>query len=185
MNQWFQARPLREDEQASFQENGLSFLGEIHAANKRTERVVLFAGVASIVFGALCLGIATTVYVKVLSKPPQTFYDAVDTSTGYIGVSVGAADAPTLFNEQTNQFWIKRYIELRENYTWETDLTHFDRVQIMSSDDERARFAAWHNRDPLAPPQKLGRHGYVEVSNVHAFRKADGKAKTLEYTDQI
>lgn len=123
-------------------------------------------------------------FVWAVNNPPKTFYAAVDTTTGYISLSVGAADAPKLFNEQTNQYWIKQYVELWEDYTWETDSTHFQRVQVMSSEDQRIRYAAWH-KDPLSPAQKLGRHGYVQTSNIRAFRKADGKASTSEYTIQF
>jgi type IV secretory pathway component VirB8 len=181
MNQQLIARALREEEQASFKDNLLSWYGEIDAANKRTRRVVFFAGGAMLLAGTVGLAVGCAMFVMAVNKPPQTFFNSVDTTTGYIGPSTPAADAPQTFNEQTNQYWIRQFVELREGYHWELDQKHFDRIQIMMCDDERLRYVDWHKK-PLSPAQKLQKHGYVDINSVHADRVGEGKAKTLEYT---
>jgi type IV secretory pathway component VirB8 len=181
MNQILKSRPLREEEQESFHNHTLSFLGEIKAVKKEAWYDRRFLSLGSFVLGLGCLGVATALYIDARNNPPKTFYAAVDVTTGFISLAVGAADAPELYNKQTDWYWVNQYVQNWHSYTWETDQAHFNAVQLMSSDAQRARYAEWH-KSPLAPAQALGRHGYVVVSNLRIEPKSEGRAKTLEYT---
>lgn len=107
-------------------------------------------------------------------------YFVVNENTGYIGPSIGAKDAPTLFNEQTIRFWLRHYVELRENYVYETDDVAFHQVSIMSSPDEQVRYKIMHDA-PAAPARALRDHGYVRVDDFQIFQIGDGKQQTHEY----
>lgn len=113
-------------------------------------------------------------------KTREVDYFVVNQETGYVGPSVGAKDAPALFSEQTTQYWVRAYFELRENYVYETDDLAFHRVTIMSSGDEQVRYKAMHDA-PLAPSRALRERGYVRVDNFQIYKIGDGKQKTEQY----
>ena len=66
-----------------------------------------------------------------------------------VGPAVGAADAPSLFSAQVMEAALQTYVELRENYLFETDSIAFHRVTLMSTPDEQSRYKAMHD-DPKA-----------------------------------
>lgn len=175
----WKARPLRADERQDYLADAKAFslLGEMKAANRRTARLAWLVGGTGSLIGVAGVICAATLFPL---KHTDLRYIEVDTSTGYIGDSVGVADAPKLFSEQVAHQYLRMYIEARETYVPQTDALQFARVQVMSAEDERVRFAAWH-KDPLSPAQKLGRTGHVEVDNFHPVLQGKGRAKTLEY----
>ncbi len=107
-------------------------------------------------------------------------YYTVNQNTGYVGPSVGAADAPTLYNAQVAEAALQTYVELRENYLFETDAIAFHRVTLMSTPDEQARYKAMHD-DPKAPARALRDHGYIQIENFQFWPVGDGKSRTHEY----
>lgn len=104
----------------------------------------------------------------------------VNQNTGYVGPSVGAADAPTLFSPQVTEGALQAYTELRENYLFETDALAFHRVTLMSTPDEQVRYKEMHD-DARAPFHALHDHGYIQVDNFEFWPVGDGKSKTHEY----
>jgi type IV secretion system protein VirB8 len=107
-------------------------------------------------------------------------YYTVNQNTGYVGPSVGAADAPTLYNAQVAESALQTYVELRENYLYETDVLAFHRVTLMSTPEEQVRYKAMHD-DPKAPARALRDHGYIQIENFQFWPVGDGKARTHEY----
>jgi type IV secretion system protein VirB8 len=132
------------------------------------------SGVAVGLAGMVC---AATLFPL---KTHTTDYFIVDQSTGYTGPSVGAKDAPTLFNEQTIQFWLRAYVELRENYVYETDDVAFHRVTIMSTPEEQMRYKVMHD-NAMAPSRALRDKGYVRVDHFQIYKIGDGRQQTKEY----
>jgi type IV secretion system protein VirB8 len=107
-------------------------------------------------------------------------YYTVNQSTGYVGPSVGATDAPTLFTQQVAEAALQTYVEQRENYLFETDGLAFHRVTLMSTPDEQARYKTMHD-EPKAPARALRDRGYIQIENFQFWPVGEGKAKTREY----
>lgn len=129
-----------------------------------------FIGVAGMVCAATLFPLKTRVVE----------YYTINQETGWTGPSVGAIDAPTLFSHQVMEAALQTYVELRENYLFETDSIAFHRVTLMSTPDEQLRYKAMHD-DPQAPARKLRDHGYIQVDNFQFWPIGDGKAKTHQY----
>lgn len=152
----------------------------------RAERAMM--GAAALKAGFWIGGIGATIGVLGMVcaatlfplKTREVEYYTVNQNTGYVGPSVGAKDAPTLFNQQVAEFALREYVELRENYQFETDPIAFHRVTLMSSPDEQVRYKAMHDA-PMAPARALRDHGYVQTTNFQFWLVGDGKAKTREY----
>jgi type IV secretion system protein VirB8 len=113
-------------------------------------------------------------------KTRDVAYIAVDQTSGSVGEMTSPKDAPKLFNETTIEGALRTYVELRENYLFETDSVAFHRVTIMSAPDEQVRFKAAHD-EPLAPARALRDKGYVRVDDFHFYKVGTGKAATLQY----
>jgi type IV secretion system protein VirB8 len=181
MNYAWKARQLTIEDQDEFlaDARAFSFLGEIRQANRRTQRLAWFVGGTGALIGVAGLVCAASLFPL---KQTEARFILVDQSTGYIGESIAAADAPKVFNERVAHQYLRMYIEARESYVPQTDALMYSRVQIMSSEEERVRFASWHNKDPLAPAQAMGKTGQIMVGNFHPVLQGNGKAKTLVYT---
>ena len=80
----------------------------------------------------------------------------MDSSTGFVGESIAATDAPATFNERVAHQYLRLYIEAREAYVPEIDPLMYERTQILSAPDERARYAAWH-KDAICRWRPSGR----------------------------
>lgn len=113
-------------------------------------------------------------------KSREVDYYTVNQETGWAGPSVSAKDAPTLFTAQVMEAALQYYVELRENYLFETDEIAFHRVTLMSTPDEQVRYKTMHD-DPSSPYKKLRDRGYIQVSNFQIFPIGDGKFRTHEY----
>lgn len=113
-------------------------------------------------------------------KSREVEYYTVNQSTGWTGPSVGAKDAPSLFTPQVMEAAIQAYVELRENYLFQTDGIAFHRVTLMSTAEEQARYKEMHDAAG-SPARALQSHGYIQVDNFQLFPIGDGKAKTHEY----
>jgi type IV secretion system protein VirB8 len=113
-------------------------------------------------------------------KSREVEYYTVNQETGYAGPSVGAKDAPSLFSAQVMEAALQAYVELRENYLFETDGIAFHRVTLMSTPDEQTRYKAMHDA-PAAPARALRDRGYIQVDNFQFWPIGDGKARTHEY----
>jgi type IV secretion system protein VirB8 len=140
-------------------------------------RVGLWVGGIGVSVGVAGMVCAATLFPL---KTREVDYYTVNQNIGYVGPSVGAKDAPTLFNEQVMEAALQTYVELRENYLFETDGIAFHRVTLMSTTDEQARYKAMHD-EPKAPARVLRDHGYIQIDNFQFWPVGTGKAKTHEY----
>jgi type IV secretion system protein VirB8 len=113
-------------------------------------------------------------------KSREVEYYTINQETGYAGPSVGAKDAPALFTHQVMEAALEGYVELRENYLFETDEIAFHRVTLMSTADEQIRYKAMHDA-PASPARSLRDRGYIQIDNFQFWPIGDGKAKTHEY----
>ena len=181
----FRARPLEPDEAKVFREHTLSLMGEIDAAKRDNVRLWKYLAVGGVVVGLSGIW-AYGHLAPMLVTHVEDHYFVADQIHGYVKETGGPADAPKMFNETITQASVKTYLDNWFTYQWQTDQTRFNRIQLMSSDDQFARYIAWHDKDPLAPRQKLGRKGEIMISDHMIITKEpSGKDNTLQYAFQI
>lgn len=140
----------------------------------RTGFIVGGAGVAVGLCGMIC---AATLFPL---KTHDVEYQLVNQTTGYVGPSIAAKDAPTLFNDQVAQADVEKYVTARESYVYETDDLSFHLATIMSSPDEQRLYKDMHDA-PGSPAKALADHGYVRLDKVQMWKIGDGERKTQEY----
>ncbi|MCP1175674.1 type IV secretion system protein [Ralstonia chuxiongensis] len=78
-------------------------------------------------------GMATVVVVKRPNPPPVL---RVDNATGKVDVLPTAADGKVSFTEKEDRADLRKYVERREGYDWETIQDMHDAVKAMSSEQE-------------------------------------------------
>jgi type IV secretion system protein VirB8 len=144
---------------------------------KTAQRVAYTIAGCGVVIGLAGVICAATLFPL---KTREVQYFQVNETTGYVGQSFGAKDAPTLFSAQVTQAALQSYVEQREGYIYQTDPIAFHRVSIMSSPEEQARFKAAHD-DATAPSRALRDRGYVQVENFQFFSVGDGRESTKQY----
>lgn len=108
---------------------------------------------------ALLLTLVTIVSSAIVvqnNKPNPPAVLQVDRSTGDVRVLKTLADAKIEYGKATDLFNLRRYVELRESYDWETIQDTFNAVMLMSSPTEAASYKALNNEhNPLAPVNVL------------------------------
>jgi len=176
MNAW-RSRPVTPEEKQSHFEGVRSYAQELRAMGASQRRAGWMVGLAGAGIGVVGILCAATAFPL---KRTEVRFIQVDSSTGYVGPSLAATDAPKLFNEQTALHYLRQYVEAREGYVPQTDDLNFHRVAIMSSPDEQIRYAA-SRKEPLAPVSVLGKSGSVRVENFHFSKVGSGKDNTLVY----
>lgn len=108
---------------------------------------------------ALLLSLVTVVTSAIViqnNKPNPPAVLQVDRSTGDVRVLKTLADAKIEYGKAADLFNLRRYVELRESYDWETIQDTFNAVMLMSSPTEAASYKALNNEhNPLAPVHVL------------------------------
>lgn len=141
---------------------------EIEKIGRSIRRVVYLGGFGSIIaiVGAtLCMVIA---FVKMGQTP--VYYYMVHENTGEVDTPVSLDRAKTLINEDGRRGALRTYIEWREGYVSETRDIGQNRVRLMSSESEMARFWETYReykgkeRNMESPLNKYGVIGNVRVS---------------------
>jgi type IV secretion system protein VirB8 len=173
----WRARSANASESDALFADTLSFAGEVRRNEKLIRRAAWCAGGLGLFVGVAGMVCAASLFPL---KRTEVRFVTVDSSTGFVGESIAATDAPATFNERVAHQYLRLYIEAREAYVPEIDPVMFERTQILSAPDERARYAAWH-KDALSPLAALGKNGHIEVANFHPLLEGAGKAKTLVY----
>lgn len=173
----FRNSTLSEEDQRKLFEDSSEYQKDRLLMGNAALRVSYWIGGTGVLVGVAGMICAATLFPL---KTRVVEYYTVNQTTGYSGPSVGAADAPSLFNEQVAQFALREYVELRENYLFETDGVAFHRVALMSTGDEQVRYKAMHDA-PASPSRVLKDKGYVQVQNFQFWLVGDGKAKTRDY----
>jgi type IV secretion system protein VirB8 len=89
------------------------------------------AGAAGVLAAVSILGATALVQLK-RPNPPAVL--RVDASTGRVDVLNAVPDGREIFNEKNNRADLRRYVELRESYDWETIQDMFNTVKLMTAD---------------------------------------------------
>lgn len=167
---------LGDDDKKLF-DDANSFQKDRYLMGQAALRVGFWIGGTGATVGVLGMVCAATLFPL---KTREVEYFTVNQETGYVGPSVGAKDAPSVFSAQVIEAAVQTYAELRENYLYETDGIAFHRVTLMSTPDEQTRYKTMHD-DPSSPSRKLRDRGYIQVENFQLFPIGSGKSKTQEY----
>lgn len=107
---------------------------KVEAAHERARRAdrrsTLLGGIAfAAVFGMGALG--------VLRRPNPPAVLRVDSSTGKVDVLPTTTTGHVTFDEKSDRADLRRYVEWRESYDWETIQDVYNAVSLMSADREK------------------------------------------------
>ena len=171
------AQPLTDAAKEALFKQTEGFQADREMLMRTTIRAAWWIGGVGASIGVLGMVCAATLFPL---RTRDVAYIGVDQTSGFVGELAAPKDAPKLFNEATIQGSLRTYVELRENYIFETDGVAFHRVTIMSTPDEQVRFKAAHDA-PLAPARALRDKGYVQVDDFRFYKVGAGKAETLQY----
>ncbi len=105
------------------------------------ETVANVALLAVKLFGAIAIvavaGASAVVVIKRPNPPPVL---RVDNATGAVTVLPTSADGKVTFGEKSDRADLRKYVERREGYDWETIQDMHDSVMAMSSAEEGERY---------------------------------------------
>jgi type IV secretion system protein VirB8 len=110
------------------------------------------------------IGSAALVQLK-RPNPPAVL--RMNDTTGVVDVLNVTPNTREIFTEKNDRADLRRYVEMRESYDWETIQDMFDAVKLMSADKERDRFISMY---ALAnAPQKVLKDQYRVIARVGAI----------------
>jgi len=124
-------------------------------------RVAIGAGAIAVVS---IIGSAALVQLK-RPNPPAVL--RMNDTTGVVDVLNVSPSNREIFTEKNDRADLRRYVEMRESYDWETIQDMFDAVKLMSADKERDQFISVY---ALAnAPQKVLKDQYRVIARVGAI----------------
>jgi len=180
----YQAQAISLESGEAFRKNQMSVLGEIRHVNERAWRAIWTCLGLMVIWTAS--GIAVGAYLApMLQKRVEVHWIAVDRVNGYIQQIDGIEAVPEMFSDANNANAIREYLEYWYDYTWQTNRKHEDRIRMMSSADQLARYKAWADTEPNSPKQRLAHHGSSEIDHIVYHKQAQADAKTFEYLVQF
>ncbi|WP_196786533.1 virB8 family protein [Burkholderia territorii] len=102
-----------------------------------------------------------------LNKPAPPVVLRDNTATGEVQVIDAARSGHISFGELEDRAALRRYVELREGYDWETIQDAYDSVLLMSNPREQDQYKALYDR--ANAPQKLLTDKFRVISKVGAI----------------
>ncbi|WP_179258637.1 virB8 family protein [Caballeronia sordidicola] len=124
-------------------------------------RVAIGAGAIAVVS---VIGSAALVQLK-RPNPPAVL--RMNDTTGVVDVLNVSPNNREIFTEKNDRADLRRYVEMRESYDWETIQDMFDAVKLMSADKERDQFISMY---ALAnAPQKVLKDQFRVIARVGAI----------------
>lgn len=121
--------------------------------------------VAALLVGAAAVGGAAVTLYRY--SGPQWGLLSYDSATGHVEQIKNIRDVAMTLPANVDQWFLKRYVQLREQYNDTGATADFDAVACMSDAAEQVRFEAWYNKDRRAPQQVIAKtraHGFRSVS---------------------
>jgi type IV secretion system protein VirB8 len=124
-------------------------------------RVAIGAGAIAVV------SIVGSVALVELKRPNPPAVLRMNDTTGVVDVLNVNPNNREIFTEKNDRADLRRYVEMRESYDWETIQDMFDAVKLMSADKERDQFISMYS---LAnAPQKVLKDQYRVIARVGAI----------------
>jgi type IV secretion system protein VirB8 len=106
---------------------------------RRLARLALIGGGALAVLGVA--GVLGATAITMLKRPNPPAVLRVDKATGAVDVLDVAVDGKVSFGEMSDRADLRRYVEQRESYDWETIQSMYDATALMSDEKEREQYA--------------------------------------------
>jgi type IV secretion system protein VirB8 len=98
-------------------------------------------------------------------KRVEPFLVRVDKSTGVVDAVSSLADAPELYDEALQRYFIAKYVRARESWSRQTQEWLFEQVSAMSAGPVQKAYAAWiGGGNPSSPQRAYGPDGVVAVT---------------------
>ncbi|WP_323123170.1 virB8 family protein [Burkholderia alba] len=133
-------------------DQALAFEQSKHDTQKQMTRIAWRVAIAA---GALALvSILGSAGLVLLKKPTPPVVIRDNTATGNVTVIDVARSGAVKFGELEDRADLRRYVELRESYDWETIQDAFDTVTLLNSPREQDMYAGLYNH-PNAPQKVL------------------------------
>ena len=180
----YQAQAISLESGEAFRKNQLSVLGEIQHANRRAGRAI-WTSVTLMGCWSAAMFAGAAYLAPLMQKRVEVHWIAVDRVNGYIQQIDGIEAVPEMFSDANDTHAILEYLEYYYDYSWETNRRYEDRIRMMSSADQLARYKSWADTDPNSPKQRLAHHGSSEIDHIVYHKQSDGDAKTHEYLIQF
>lgn len=124
-------------------------------------RVAIGAGAIAVV------SIIGSVALVQLKRPNPPAVLRMNDTTGVVDVLNVAPNNREIFTEKNDRADLRRYVEMRESYDWETIQDMFDAVKLMTADKERDQFVAMYALTNA--PQKVLKDQYRVIARVGAI----------------
>jgi type IV secretion system protein VirB8 len=123
------------------------------------------AHIVSWVFGG-CFVLAAVAMIMVVwrFKQPEVVVFRVDNATGKVERIYSAIGIQETYSEVVDKYWLAKYIEYRESYSWAFGKQFYEYVGYMSESEEQARYSRYMSKDNSASPiNEYKETGYVRV----------------------
>jgi len=98
-------------------------------------------------------------------KTVEPFLVRVDNSTGIVDTASSLTDAPELYDEAIQRYFIGKYVRTRESYSRQMQEWLFQEVSTMSTGPVQETYANWiSGNNPNSPQHIYGPNGIVTVT---------------------
>jgi type IV secretion system protein VirB8 len=101
---------------------------------RRLTRLAIASAVGAVVMGVTGLLGATAMVMLKRPTPPAVL--RINDTTGQVDVLPLALDGHVEFNQMADRADLRKYVERRESYDWETIQSMYDSVKLMTADAE-------------------------------------------------
>ena len=78
------------------------------------------------------LSIISQIAMVATRKDPEPWLIQIDSATGVATIRKNVKDAQAHYDEVVNKYWLKQYVQARENYDWNTVAADYNTVLLMS-----------------------------------------------------
>ncbi|WP_273791702.1 virB8 family protein [Bartonella sp. CM31XJBT] len=130
-------------------------------ASRRTTRISLaIAGIAVAVAIMSSLAVITLTPLKTV----EPFVIRVDNSTGITEVVEALKEGPTNVDEAITRYFAAKYVRSREGFAVEETQNNFETVSLLSSPEERERFAGWYGAKNPQSPQIIYKNAIATIT---------------------
>ena len=124
------------------------------------------------------LGMAAACAVVFGWSPPPPEFVLVDRQTREVFQPVKAADAPSLFSEDTARSYLRQFVEYCEEYRFETAKMKSERCSLFLSPEQQARYAKWFAESADGPIKRFGYGGSATADRLGFSKDGVGRGKT-------
>jgi type IV secretion system protein VirB8 len=146
--------PVPEQAAKWFLDQAMAFERSKAADAKSSKKIAWTVAGASLFVTLVTVVTAGIVVHNNKPNPPAVW--AIDGVTGEIRQLKTLTDGKIEYGRATDLFYLRRYVELRESYDWETIQDSFDATIALSSPKEASAYRAFNaETNPLAPVNVL------------------------------